>query len=83
MVMCGGPPRRSRPICAETVSVTSAGRAPRERRICWERVRDVLLHEIKGRGGLEVVRSNTHEAKPDSADATISTKRALSLVECV
>lgn len=57
MVMCGGPPRRSRPICAETVSVTSAGRAPRERRICWERQRCFVAwnKRERGLGGRQVV----------------------------
>lgn len=30
MAMCGGPSRRSGAICAESGSVTSVGRAPRE-----------------------------------------------------
>lgn len=71
MPMCGGPSRRSRAICAETGSVTSAGRAPRGggegRGEYAGSVGAVWLH---GDGLLEVVGSDTHEAKPDSADAT-------------
>lgn len=84
MVMCGGPPRRSRPICAETVSVTSAGRAPRERDGYAGSICDVLLHKVEGREGAWRSSGRTHtRLKPDSADATTSAKRAPSPLECV